>query len=201
MPRSIVLTLLVFICANLPAQKFDSYLNAGISASQIDGDKLNGYHKLGAVFGWDIIINIADEWKLNTGLQYIGKGAKVSPNMVVGDYLKTQLNYVSLPIVLQYYQNRLYFEAGVLPGYLFNAYVKDIEKYKRKDDGYYNNLDLPLCLGIGWKLTDQLNVGMRINYSLLSIAGTNSSTMNVYSLAYQLNNTISITLSKKLNKE
>jgi len=98
------IALLIFILGvkgSLSAQKFQGGLILGFNASQIDGDQLAGYHKLGFNTGIGVSYDLENSWQLNIDFLFSQRGSH-------SRYIRSEvprsltLNYIELPIYASY---------------------------------------------------------------------------------------------------
>ena len=102
-----LLTLLALACATaaLPAQTFRGYVQAGAIASQIDGDNLAGYNRLGIVAGAGVWYDLSDKWRSSLTIAYAQNGSNDSAREAqrgVSGFSAIRLNYVAVPIHVHY---------------------------------------------------------------------------------------------------
>lgn len=89
-------------------RKFTGGLVAGLNASQVDGDYLNGYHKLGISAGAAGYVSLAPRWAASLELLYAQKGShavRASESPYYGAYFAKytiHLNYAEVPVLLHY---------------------------------------------------------------------------------------------------
>ena len=76
MKKTISLICICLICNNILSQSFDGGLLAGLTTSQISGDNLGGFNKLGFAIGIFTQRNISEKSKLRFELSYFQKGSK-----------------------------------------------------------------------------------------------------------------------------
>ena len=103
------------------AQTFGGGVLAGLSASQLDGDRWGGYHKAGLCFGayTNVVLNQYVDAQLE--LRYVQKGSN-SNSENIGDYYVSKLNYIEMPLFLKYsFLNKFTANIGVAAGYLQKA--------------------------------------------------------------------------------
>jgi hypothetical protein len=96
---------LAFTCAvfQSDAQRFSASVIAGFNASQIDGDMLAGFDKLGIVGGLRGTAIIGDRFDLNVEFLYSQKGSRrdiFSPT--IDPEITIKLQYIDLPVYLSY---------------------------------------------------------------------------------------------------
>lgn len=102
--KYIVLLVLLFLFTGfLKAQKFGGSLYIGFNASQIDGDRLAGYDKLGFNAGLGSSYNLSDPWQLNIDFLFSQRGSR--SKLLADKYepiRKITLNYLELPVYISY---------------------------------------------------------------------------------------------------
>ena len=92
----------------LSAQNFRGGLRAGISMTQISGDDLSGFHKLGAYAGgfvnWRFVQN--DRWAIQPEINFVMKGSstylKPDKNGNVGAKYVLTMYYVEVPVLAKF---------------------------------------------------------------------------------------------------
>lgn len=135
--RIFVLALfLLFYNNSLEAQRFSAALTVGGNASQIDGDDLAGYDKLGLNAGLRGTAELSDRWDLSIELLFSQRGSR-TPNSNSAAQLRREINldYVEIPVLIsikdwlvdhekgEYYRVRAF--AGLSYARLVNATVYD----------------------------------------------------------------------------
>lgn len=91
----------------LSAQNFRGGLRAGISMTQISGDDLSGFHKLGAYAGgfvnWRFVQN--ERWSIQPEINFVMKGSstflKPDKNGNVGPKYVLTMYYVEVPVLVK----------------------------------------------------------------------------------------------------
>ena len=99
----LVIILIIISNATL-SQTFDLGLIGGINTSQVSGDGLGGYNKLGLRIG-GFIKKELDHFNTQIELLYINKGSR-SMALINNDYSYIdnyilKLNYVEIPIIIE----------------------------------------------------------------------------------------------------
>ncbi len=101
-----VLFLLFFISENASAQRvrrFSAEAIFGLTASQIDGDNLYGYHKLGLQTGIQVNTALGKRSEMNLGFQFTQRGAQRKLIQNPDDpVFSLTLNYVEVPLLFSY---------------------------------------------------------------------------------------------------
>ncbi len=143
------------------SQRFKAAAILGTNLSQIDGDNLYGFKKIGLSAGGRL--SYANEKTLDVALEmlYSQRGSSVNFFNNTNEE-KIKLNYLELPIILSlrdwyiekdgYYKVRA--EGGLSYGYLFGADATGF------DVSVLKNHDISWLLGIG------LNVSKRLGFAL-----------------------------------
>ncbi|MCP4443476.1 MAG: PorT family protein [Aureispira sp.] len=83
-------------------RRFNAAIVAGLNFSQIDGDAIAGYHKVGMSVGGRAGIKLAERWELSMELLYSQRGSQ-SP-LVKGQPrgLKYHLDYFDIPVEINF---------------------------------------------------------------------------------------------------
>src|SRR5690242_18846381 len=101
---------------------FEGGIVAGFNMSQVHGDYLGGFNKLGFVGGGELHINFTQSWFLGMEMLFIQKGSTSTPSNDQGYEYKLRFNYVEVPVLASYNdKDRLIFQAGLAYGRLFDA--------------------------------------------------------------------------------
>ncbi len=154
------------------SQHFVPGINIGIVASQVDGDRLDGYDKPGFKTGLFVQNNFKKEWTFLMGLDYIQKGSRKLRNPEDPDdrYYLLRLNYIEVPFLLQFlYKEKYLAEVGLAIGYLFRA-REDVDGYGfLEPDPPFKSYDLPGRWGIGYKMGKSVSLKVHQSYSLIPI--------------------------------
>lgn len=119
-------------------RKFTGGLILGGNATQVDGDYLNGYHKLGFNAGAIACVNFAKQFGVSLELLFSQKGSNsvtTRESPYFGTYFARytiSLNYAEMPLMFHYYVvPRLHFNVGAS----YNVLASSKEMY---NDASYN---------------------------------------------------------------
>ena len=169
---------------NLQAQSFKSRIIAGINASQIRGDELSGFNKLGLSGGLGLAFPLSDRWTLNMELLYSERGSKSKPLPDNSNpETKFVLNYASIPLFItfndwvaewdgeSYY--KLHFEAGLNYGRLVKSEINDWQPGQNPDvdalqDAFQQN-DLSWMVGFSLDFNPKWGTSVRYTRSIIPI--------------------------------
>lgn len=153
-----VLTALGFVNAN--AQKIKFGVKGGFNVSTISGDNSKDYDYVTSYnLGVMSEIKLTEKFSFQPELMYSRQGFTAVNNDVVA------LNYLNIPLMGKYYVTKgLSVEAGPQIGFLLSAKQEstDVKEFFKKTDYGVN-------LGLGYKLENGLNFGLRYNLGLSNI--------------------------------
>ncbi len=177
--------LLVFCFSKrIYAQNFEAYLIAGFDVSQIDGDKLSGYNKGGAVIGGATGFKLNDQWSLLQEITYYQRGSRATNKQLsLDNFSVRRIDYIDLSLIGNHLFNEQW---SLLLGAGYGIFV-NVKSDVKEDKSLYNG-DLFLTIGPQYALSAVLSVAIKLQYSTLPIFENQD--------AY--NNSISLTLRYKM---
>jgi hypothetical protein len=166
---SILLTL--SCSAQESSEGFKANALVGISTSQISGDNLSGFNKLGINVGIGIRREVAPKWEACMDIMYIQKGSRKNSRPDKGDldFYLMALDYVDVPLYMLYKQDKWQFEIGLSVGYLLSAKEEDQNGPILRVGREYNDLDVGGLLGLSYPLGDKVKLNIRASNSLLAV--------------------------------
>ena len=151
---------------NSNAQNFGGGLIAGVSTSQVAGDRLGGFNKIGLLAGAYTNLKIKENLKLQFEIIYIEKGSR-NPNIHKINIAEITLSYVEVPISINLQQKEnLGVEVGILPAFLITAEMND---YFSEIDPAFEKYDFGVFAGINYHITDNIILNTRISNSIIPI--------------------------------
>lgn len=168
-----ILSLLFVVCfaSSVSAQGFGARLLLGANFSQVDGDQLGGYNKLGANFGLEINRKISDDLEGAFEIRFSMKGARkvIDQEAAVPDpTLILRYNYLEVPLLLKYtHWDRIIPYAGVSIG--VNVFNERDDDGRVGDEENLNPTEVALQLGGTYMITEKIGLDLRHGYSLLSV--------------------------------
>lgn len=172
-----VLKIILFIFFLLPISifcqekknAFNLLLTAGVSPAQVHGDSYSGFHKLGGMGGLGVESVFSEKTSMNLSFLFIQKGAQKNQNPSKGDYTAyyLNLNYLEVPILLTYTQQKFMFDVGVSAAYLINYYEADQNMVYT---GIYpfQKFDYSVKVGLGVNLNPKWFVNFRSSNSFIT---------------------------------
>ncbi|MDQ3051737.1 MAG: PorT family protein [Bacteroidota bacterium] len=155
----------------LPAQQFKAGLIGGVSATQISGDRLAGYHKAGIVAGGVVSVEISRKFDLAMEILYFQKGSRKNSDPENYDFTeyRLRLNYFEVPLLLQWnYTKRFTFEAGPTFGALLSELEED-ELGEIPNRKPFEKFELGIAGGMKVHFAKSLSFTARIESSVLAV--------------------------------
>lgn len=175
MKNAAFITLLLLSVSTFAQKRFVAGVKAGLSTSQVEGDSYGGFDKSGLDAGIFITGKVNETWTAQMEMIFIQKGSKHNPNPDNNDYSNYYLllNYIEVPLLLQYHQKKFIFEAGPAFGYLIS------NQESNQDGALYNPLpfnstEISAGIGISYSILKNLGINWRYSNSLIAIRGYQS---------------------------
>ena len=162
-----------FLTFSIQAQNFGGGLIAGVSTSQVAGDLLGGFNKIGFLTGAYTSLNVKENISFQFEITYIEKGSR-NPNLYKNTIQEITLSYVEVPISINLQQKEnLGVEVGILPAFLINAEMNDYFS-EIEIDPAFEKYDFGVFAGINYHITDNIILHTRISNSTIPIRPHNS---------------------------
>lgn len=106
---------------------FQAELIAGFNLSQIDGDKLGGFHQPGLNAGAKVGFYLANRWQLSLEMLYSQQGARRVLNDDPAAVLdRLRLNFVEVPLMIHFLDWKIKAGAGLSYQRLINFSADDV---------------------------------------------------------------------------
>lgn len=172
--RKLLVISFLFFMIGLNAQSFRAGLQLGLAASQVTGDQLSGFNKVGMFGGVFVNYPTGHIGDIQLELNYIQKGSRKNAHPDKGDYVQyiMRLNYVALPLFYRFkFKKILSIELGAEFAYLISS--KELDLYgvitpdPRKAD--FRDFDLSAFAGLGIKFYHRFRLIFRYSYSVIPI--------------------------------
>jgi hypothetical protein len=174
-----------------PARTFTAGLVAGANASQMDGDGLAGYDKLGLSGGLRVSVPFRERMKIGLDLLYSQRGSQ-SKFTLDSEYpiAFIKLQYLEIPFYISYMDwlstddnnlsyYRVYGSAGLSYGRLIRAKAEtpfQIEDFDFiLENGTTNKNDVSFLLEGGYYFNSNLALGVRFTRSMVAMFKTDES--------------------------
>lgn len=179
---------------------FEAGFILGINASQIDGDLMGGFNKVGLRTGVYAQREFKKNWKYRIEMAYSQKGSKRLYNeygAIGGIWDKAKADYIEVPLMLQYQtKKKIKVLAGLCTGAIIHHSVIDYN-FGEANSNFYRKAEFSFIAGIAYPINKKWNIEARYQGSLLSVAKSALPIFNVYtnSMTHKL---ISVQLVYKL---
>ncbi len=165
---NLIVILLILSTASASAQKFGGGIYLGGNTSQVGGDDMAGFNKIGLYGGvfvnWELKRNNFIQFELS----YIQKGSrersdKDNPN----PFLYTiKTDYLEMPLLFKWEQDPFVFEIGIAASYL--VFGDDLDGINTFDPtAEFEKTNLCLIIGTAYPLTDRLYLSTRLSNSII----------------------------------
>ena len=194
--KAILSSLCILCFAITSAQNFDAGLIGGFCTSQVSGDNLSGYNKLGSRFGAYINYPINKKMSYQLEMQFLQKGSKKPYTENSPETYLFELNYIELPATLNYQVKKgISIESGL--GTAFLVDYKEQDEITDINTDKPNTLALDFLLGVQYDIKKNLKLNIRYANSISRIrkhaseeeSGLNSgqfSSLVSFALMYQI---------------
>ncbi len=158
---------------------FSFFGHLGLSGTQVQGDGLGGFDKLGLMAGIGVEMD-AGKHRLGFEMNFVQKGSKRNPNPEAGDRekYKMSLNYIQIPLYFNYrISDKFSALVGPAIGVLVSSQEEDL--YGKYDsDPAFNSLEFSGILGAKYHLSKSFSAEVRLDQSLLPIRTKGDSDVN-----------------------
>ena len=165
------ISIFCFLCLSANetmAQGFESSILFGFTASQIDGDNLAGFDKLGLSGGLNVYRKVGSRYYGKLEFLYSQRGSQSSLSLTTPtDQSKTHLNYIEIPLLFgindwlspdgDFYKVRA--ETGLSYGYLISANSTD-PQFESKIINFRRSI-LSYSIGASYSLNKRWSLNAR----------------------------------------
>ncbi|PKP18127.1 MAG: hypothetical protein CVU06_12475 [Bacteroidetes bacterium HGW-Bacteroidetes-22] len=207
MKRILLLTVVaLLITIGAKAQVFKGMVIGGFNLTQVDGDEVYGFDRIGANIGAGVFVPIDNNWGLSMETLFTMKGSYQGDQYLLSDSLGNRLtgsydlrlNYVEIPLLI-HYNDRDRITVGV--GFSYARLVGVTEKEHGVEitsttvkDGPYKTSDYSLLADVRLRIYKSLLLNVRYCYSLAKIRTRDFYNVDGVYLRTreQYNNTISV---------
>ena len=165
--KKIFFLLMLLVPILMKSQLFQGGFVIGFTGSQIDGDGLGGYHKIG--FSADVYskLKLTDKFGIISGVGYVNKGAMSD---IKYDYNIVSLHYVEVPLWAEFdLMKKFSFTLGINTAYLFRGYQKLSSTTLDEKDLNLLRMEYSIYFSINYKFNEKWKLVFANNYSLLPI--------------------------------
>ncbi len=166
--RSLVLVVALFLGGVVHAQNkaFDFALYAGFGGTQVSGDHLAGYDKVGFTLGGQITTKIGKNSDLGFRLGFANRGSVKQPDEKKGDFTSytISMNTVDIPVFYRYWIKNWFGYAGVSTGVLLD-FKEETHAGPVVDNRPIKSFDFSAMGGLGVLLGDRLSVEVNAGHA------------------------------------
>lgn len=169
---------IIFLCGflNIQGQEFGGGITLGASTSQVSGDQLGGFNKIGLLTGVFTNIKIKKKLVIQFEITLIQKGSR-NPNIQENNINEISLNYIETPVMIKLLQKKgTSIELGFLPAILLNGNIYDFYGKINYIDPQFKDYDLGVFAGFNYPLNEKINLNSRISNSITPIRNHASNT-------------------------
>ncbi len=163
----------------IQAQTFRGFVQGGANFSQIDGDNLAGYNRVGGAFGAGVWYDLADRWRSSLTFAFAQNGSRASGREAqTGNkaFSKIGLNYVTVPINIHYMdwlsEDELYYKLEFTAGLEYRRLISSetLNGAEVNIDAFtsYNTSGVGLLLGVWYSSSERMAFGLHHNWGVLS---------------------------------
>ena len=189
----VIVFLLGFLADKGYSQRIKGYGVAGINFTQVDGDEVYGFKKVGFNGGLGATFPFNENWSVSLEVLFSQQGAKQKAQyndvyipdstIVDGDTVhfthvyngayRLNLNYVKVPVLVQY-TDRDRITAGLGFSYGQLVGIKEWEHNRliettTLNSGTYNKNDIEVLLDLRFRVYKSLKFNIRYSYSMFKI--------------------------------
>ncbi len=185
------------------AQNFNAGLVGGLSGTQLDGDGLGGYNKLGIYAGAFVNRAINDRLSWQFEMAYSQKGSRrvIKPETLdEGPWIRLQMHYIDVPLLLIWeFRDNLDVEVGISGNMLLSYNYRDLRNNLLNTN--FSRFESALLLGARYQLKGKVYAFVRANYSMFSI-DPNANFLPFFALVQRgtYNNVITLGLRYQLTR-
>lgn len=181
MKKIILFLVIVLVPAFAIAQKgtFKAGVVGGFNASQIDGDLLAGYNKLGLHAGGTVAVQIAERWRPSIEVLFSQQGSRSSADetLIYGAYTRYSFDYVEIPLMMNYVDGGFMLNAGLSFSRMVRLRELTVDEVDLIDvEGEnINKNNFSMLAGIGYFFNENIGVELRYSYAPFSVVDYNNS--------------------------
>jgi hypothetical protein len=158
------------------AQEFGGGIIAGLTVTQVSGDNLGGFDKLGIYSGFYTYLSISEQWRFQMELYYINKGSRDGSDDG-GNFYRLNLQTVEMPLLFQYnYSESVYFDFGPALSILANSSESDIAGMLEQE---FYPLSVTGIAGVGYRFNYNISFSVRGQWSLSRLRPLNTGNVNL----------------------
>ena len=183
--QRLLLTVFIIVTINFVtySQNFNGGIILGFNTSQVGGDNLSGFQKVGPIIGIFCNKSITPKLNLQFEMYYIHKGSN-NPEMNNSQntyYLVPDITskYIETPLTINYQlKKQMLIEGGVMTAFLIDGYYNDLYGKINNLNPIFQKYDIGLVFGINYKYSENISFNARISNSIFPIGQEDNSIFN-----------------------
>lgn len=170
MRKLILLISLLTFGFSLRAQTFQASVLAGMNMSQVDGDDLFGFHKVGINGGIRVVAKLGDRWRVGPEILYSQQGALLPNSSInLSNFSRFQLNTLEVPLMAYYKDWRITAGAGFSYQRLFSYEIDNFEGEDVTDQFILKDNLAAFNAGVTFHLNENFGIDFRWSKHLLDL--------------------------------
>jgi hypothetical protein len=181
----------------LHAQNFHAGVIAGIATTQVAGDQLSGFNKVGVIAGGFVNAKSGEKTALQMEIIFIQKGSRKPLNKDNNEFYVLRVSYFEVPVLFKWQAApKFNIELGPSFGTLVFSEEEDqlgIEKNRPP----FKTFDLSGNIGLSYSLSEKLTVNARLSNSVIPMRDFASGFSFAYFDRGQYNTVLAFTLHQQ----
>jgi hypothetical protein len=186
------------------AQRFGAALLGGFNASQIDGDDLAGFDKIGITGGIKAIMSFESRWQVNMEFLYSERGSR--PDIFNPQYdpdIEISLKYAELPVYISigdwWQEEGEYYKVHAFAGFSYGRLItaRTFDYFHSEEESldllvpYFNENDISWLLGASIRTSPRWGISGRYTRGITPLLSPakhhlNTSRLTSYFLTFRL---------------
>jgi hypothetical protein len=158
----------VILIQPVSAQEFNAGLRVGIDGSQVNGDRLSGFNKVGMIAGAFVSRKVSEKISFQMEMIFIQKGSR-RPTDDFNTFYRLRVHYIEVPLLVQYHTSKKFaLYAGPSYGALvFSAEDDQFGVYKNRPP--FKKYEFAGNAGLLYSLSDRWTFDGRYSHSISTI--------------------------------
>lgn len=169
----LLLILAAQLCSYSWAQVFSGNLIGGISSSQISGDGTEGFVQFGAYAGVGAEATINEAWALHGNLLFNQKGARVYKSSNSIKTYRLRVNYIEVPILLDYKYQKFSGQLGPYLGVKINQ-KEQTEFGVTENPREFELFDFGIQAQLSYQIKERIKLSLAFQNSILPVRAHDS---------------------------
>ncbi|MBI3234303.1 MAG: PorT family protein [Bacteroidetes bacterium] len=183
-------------------QGFDAGLVFGINATQIDGDRMGGFNKVGIRAGLYAQRTFKKDWAYRIEMAYSQKGSKriYDENGPIGGiWDKANADYIEVPLLfIFHHKSKFNFMGGISNGFIMRKKVMN-DFFGETSAEFFRKYEGSFIIGSSYPINKNWSIEGRYQQSILSVA---KSQFPIYSYLtnFMIHKMLTVQLAYKLQQ-